>query len=61
MSLLFNLAGCVHTTFPADTKIYPVYYEHLSKYATLHFRARRGVASLCYRNCAEINVLMCEE
>ena len=39
------------------------YRTHLlceSKYVTLHFRDRRGAASLRYRNRAEITVLMCK-
>ena len=31
------------------------------RYVTLHFRDRRGVASLRYSNRAEITVLMCEQ
>ena len=31
------------------------------RYVTLHFRARRGAASLRHRNHAEITVLMCEQ
>ena len=30
------------------------------RYVTLHFRDRRGKASLRYRNRAEITILMCE-
>ena len=31
------------------------------RYVTLHFRERRGVASLRHRNGAEITALMCEQ
>ena len=31
------------------------------RYVTLHFRDRRGAATLRYRNRAKITVLMCEQ
>ena len=36
------------------------YDMNILRYVTLHFRDRRGAASLRYRNRAEIIVLMCE-
>ena len=47
--------------FCADTKSYPVYHEHLSV-VTLHLRDDvHNAALLCYRNRAEIIVLLREQ
>jgi len=44
------------------TKSYPAYYDHLSnKIMALHFRDQCSAASLCYRNCAKMVLLMCEQ
>ena len=52
-SLPVTVRTLVHTAPKCGTEPIP--------YVTPQFRDRRGAASLCYRNCAEITVLMCEQ
>ena len=63
----FRLSQWVPVLFPAHSlQLLSEYLQYtcgteLIRYVTLHFRDRRGGASLRYRNHAEITVLMCEK